>query len=130
MLFQYSVFSSASVDVSISLFQKIDKVPYKNEIAITNSLTAFEVRLLRKINQSFFRKNNRLEFNVSVSESDNVIINKIIEKSKPLGTYGKAYFGIQTYDRKQFVSDNKENKNYQPIIDAGNILSLPSFRTY
>ncbi|MBA7586037.1 hypothetical protein ES708_28033 [subsurface metagenome] len=93
----------------------------KNEIAITNSPIPFEVELLRNIKQSAFRENNKLVFNVSMSESDNEIIAKIIEKSEPLGTYCKAYFGIQTYDRKQYVSDNKKNKNYEPIIDGGNI---------
>jgi len=121
MLFQYSVFFGASVDVSISIFEKVEKVPRKSEIAITNSPTPFEVELLRKINQSAFRKNNRLVFNVSVSESDNEIIAKIIEKSKLLSTYCKAYFGIQTYDRKKYVSDKKKNKNYELIIDGGNI---------
>lgn len=123
MLFQYSVFSGASVDVCISLFQKVSNVPRKNEIAVTNSSSPmpFEAEQLRQINQSAFKKNNRLTFNVSVSETDNDIIAKVTKKSKPLGTYCKAYFGIQTYDRKKFVSNEKKNKNYEPIIDGGNI---------
>ena len=32
-----------------------------------------------------------------------------------------SYFGIQAYDRKSTVSDVKENENYLPIIDGGDI---------
>jgi hypothetical protein len=121
MLFHYSVFSGASVDVSINIFEKVKNVPSNNEIAITYSPTPFKVELLRQVNQASFHKNNRLAFNVSISESDNELIVRILEKSKPLGTYCKAYFGIQTFNRRIYVSDKKENSNYKPIIDGGNI---------
>jgi len=121
MLFQYPVFTNASVDVCISIIQKKENASRKNEIKITNAESPFEHQLLRTVNQSTFLKNNRLVFNVSQSDSDTEIINKIESKSKPIGTYCKAYFGIQTYDRKKYVSENKLNNNYEPIVDGGNI---------
>jgi hypothetical protein len=32
-----------------------------------------------------------------------------------------SYFGIQAYDRKSSISDTKENENYLPLIDGGDI---------
>ncbi|MEK0336466.1 MAG: N-6 DNA methylase, partial [Nitrosopumilus sp.] len=121
MLFQYPVFSDASVDVCISIIQKNKNASKENELAITNVESPFDPQLLRTIKQSAFLKNNRLVFNISLSDSDNEITNKIKSKSNPLSTYCKAYFGIQTYDRKKYVSEKKLNRHYEPIVDGGNI---------
>ena len=121
MLFQYPVFSDASVDVCISVIQKNKNASKENELAITNVESPFDPQLLRAIKQSTFLKNNRLVFNISISDSDSNIINKIKSKSNPLSTYCKAYFGIQTYDRKKYVSEKKLNRHYEPIVDGGNI---------
>ncbi|MEJ7680707.1 MAG: hypothetical protein WKG06_23210 [Segetibacter sp.] len=51
------------------------------------------------------------------------MLNKIRLSSKPLNVFCDAYFGIQTFDRKTYVSTEKKNKNYEPVIDGGNIES-------
>jgi hypothetical protein len=39
-----------------------------------------------------------------------------------LGDYGSAYFGIQTHDRKRYVSTKKKSGEWRPVIDGQNIL--------
>ena len=53
-----------------------------------------------------------------INEFDNNILEKINQKSKPLGLYCGAYFGIQTFDRKKYVSNNKINKDYKPTYQS------------
>jgi len=119
VLFNYSVFRGASVDVSIGIFQLGTNKSNKIEISISKSPDDKEN--IRQIDQELFKENERLVFNVSVSETDDVLICKIINHSEPLGTYCKAYFGIQTYDRKKYVSNERINENYKYVIDGGNI---------
>src|SRR5690606_18959966 len=39
----------------------------------------------------------------------------------PLLKFGRAYFGIQTFDRTAFVSSEKLNANYKPVVDGANV---------
>ena len=132
MLFKYSVFKNASVDVCIIFLQKSKEIIKNNIVYIKDSYSSNNSKLIRKINQSTFKKNNRLIFNVSMSDTDIDIINIINKKSKPLGKYCKAYFGIQTFDRKKYVSTKKLNKKYEPVIDGSNIIRyfLKSHKEY
>lgn len=41
-----------------------------------------------------------------------------VSKNPPLSEYGRAYFGIQTYDRKSFVSNKKESNDFKPVVDG------------
>lgn len=120
LLFNYSVFAAASVDTCIFIFEK-GKASKKSELAVNLSDIAFEVKQAARVRQSSFTENNRTDFNLLVSINDSEIINKILKKSKPLCTYCGAYFGIQTFDRDKFVSEEKENKHFEPVIDGGNI---------
>ena len=56
-----------------------------------------------------------------ISDNDSEILNKISRNTKPLINYCGAYFGIQTFDRKKYVSEVKENNHFEPVIDGGNI---------
>jgi hypothetical protein len=48
-------------------------------------------------------------------------LKKITDKAMPLSNYCGAYFGIQTFDRTEYVSKEKKNKHFEPVIDGGNI---------
>ncbi len=120
LLFYYGVFDQASVDVCISLVKR-SKVNGKNLIKIKEAREIFNPVLKREIEQTTFNTNNRLTFNISVDKSDKELIDKITNKTNSLSKYCSAYFGIQTWDRKKYVSTTKLNENYQPIIDGGNI---------
>jgi type I restriction-modification system DNA methylase subunit len=120
LLFNYSVFASASVDTCIFIFEK-GTAPKKSKLTVNLSDVVFQVKEIAQIMQSSFVNNNRTNFNLLISDSDSEVLNKIARKSKPLLAYCGAYFGIQTFDRDIYVSKEKKNKNYEPVIDGGNI---------
>lgn len=120
LLFNYSVFTAASVDTCVFIFEK-KKATQRSILNIRKADVAFEVKNLGEVNQFTFLKNNRTDFNLSVSNKDEIILAKINKRAIPLGNLCGAYFGIQTFDRKTFVSTKKENSNYQTVIDGGNI---------
>ena len=131
LMFYYGVFNQVSVDVSISLLNR-SKPNGNNIIKIKEALTEFQPILKREIEQTTFNSNNRLIFNISVDNNEKEIIDKIAENSLPLSKFCGAYFGIQTRDRKKFVSTTKINDFYKPIIDGGNIdrYALKSVKEY
>jgi len=120
LLFNYSVFAEASVDTCVFIFEK-GTVSKKSELVVNLSEVPFEVKQISQVKQSLFAENNRTDFNLLISDGDSEVLNKIAKKSKPLNTYCGAYFGIQTFDRGKYVSEEKENKHYEPIIDGWNI---------
>jgi len=120
LLFNYSVFHAASVDTCISIFEK-SKGSKKSNLTINKSESVFEVKKIATINQRSFAKNNRTNFNLAIGTKDTKILNKIANRSKPLGTFCGAYFGIQTFDRTEYVSNTKKSKKYEPVIDGENI---------
>ncbi len=120
LLFNYSVFAEASVDTCVFIFEK-GTASKKNELAVNLSDVPFEVKQISQVKQSLFAENNRTDFNLLISDGDSEVLNKIAKKSKPLNTYCGAYFGIQTFDRDKYVSEEKKNKHFEPIIDGWNI---------
>ena len=119
-LFNYSVFSSASVDTCIFIFKK-GTTTKTDRLKVYQSNTPEELKLISEIGQNIFTKNNRIDFNLLISKSDKEILSKIDSLSSPLVNFCGAYFGIQTFDRATYVSSVKKNKNYEPVIDGGNI---------
>jgi hypothetical protein len=119
LLFNYSVFASASVDTCVLLVKKFTDP--ENLVLIKSANELFNPIPKAQVKQSSFELNKRADFNTSILGSDARIIGSINNKSVPLGTYCDAYFGIQTFDRDQFVSDTKKNENYRPVIDGANI---------
>jgi type I restriction-modification system DNA methylase subunit len=120
LLFNYSVFATASVDTCILILEK-GEADKKSELEVNTSDVVFEVKNISNIRQSVFANNNRTDFNLLVSRNDSEVLNRISKNSKPLGDFCGAYFGIQTFDRTKYVSETKKNNHYEPIIDGGNI---------
>lgn len=60
-------------------------------------------------------------FNFDIDNEKEVIIGQIERGSRPLKDYGRAYFGIQTYDRSSFVAKYKVDSSWMPVIDGGNV---------
>ncbi len=120
LLFNYSVFIEASVDTCIFIFEK-KTASNKNELEVYLSDLPFEVKQISQVKQSLFAENNRTDFNLLITNRDSDVLNKIAKKSKPLNTYCGAYFGIQTFDRNKYVSKEKIDKHFEPIIDGWNI---------
>jgi len=120
LLFNYSVFNSASVDTCIFILEKSDKI-LNSIISVKQVNTEFKPESLTEIKQTLFLENKNADFNVNITANDTELISNILSKSNKLGDFCNAYFGIQTYDRKTYVSKTKINDNYQPVIDGGNI---------
>jgi len=120
LLFYYKVFTDASVDVCITFLIR-STLSEKSRILIKEAHEEFKPVLKREIEQSTFSNNSRFIFNISVDDKDKEFLDKIWKKSKPLSCFCGAYFGIQTWDRKKYVSTAKQNENFKPVIDGGNI---------
>jgi len=120
LLFNYSVFSKASVDTCISIFEK-SKADKKSSLTISKSDSVSVVKIIATINQRSFEKNKRTNFILSISNRDRVVLKKMENHSLPLETFCGAYFGIQTFDRTKYVSKTKRGKKYEPVIDGENI---------
>ena len=118
--FNYSVFSTASVDTCIIIVEK-EKPHPKSKVTIKEVNKPFEPIFRAEILQFSFQNNLRVDFNISISDQDSLLLQNLIDNSNPLGTFCKAYFGIQTHDRTKFVSKSKINDCYLPVIDGGNI---------
>ena len=122
LLFNYSVFSSASVDTCVFILEK-GLPSKKNKLIVKKSDFAFEPNQVAELYQSTFENNNRTDFNLLTTDNDEELLNKILKKSKLLTNYCGAYFGIQTFDRKKYVSKEKLNIHFESVIDGGNISS-------
>jgi type I restriction-modification system DNA methylase subunit/predicted type IV restriction endonuclease len=120
LLFNYSVFSQASVDTCIIIFEK-SKSNKQNKLIVKRAEPDFVIHRVAKLKQSQFEKSERYDFNLAISRHDSEILKKISELSKNLGTYCNVYFGIQTFDRKKYVSNIKISEKYEPVIDGENI---------
>ncbi len=61
-------------------------------------------------------------FEIDASQAELEIIAKLEDGSKPFGRIGKSYFGIQTFNRSAFVSNQKKSSYFKPVIDGANVL--------
>lgn len=120
LLFDYSVFSAASVDTCIFILEKA-KANKKSKLLVNIAERAFEVKEVSQLSQLSFETNNRVDFNLSISSDDEKVLDTVLKRSSSLVKYCGAYFGIQTFDRTKYVSSTKKNDKYEPVIDGGNI---------
>lgn len=119
--YQDSVFFDANVDVATLILTK-EKTP-NDKIAIFNSNLGIidfvsEKKQIDWINESENTFNIKEEFKLDFKNC--LTFNDI----------GNSYFGIQAFDRKSSISNEKETENYLPLIDGSEInryeLSTPN----
>lgn len=120
LLFNYNVFSQASVDTCVFITTKA-AAGAKAQLNVYKADEAFKPVLIGKVRQAAFLMNERADFILDVSEADTELIEKIRSGSKSLGETCGAYFGIQAWDRKKHVAERKLNKNYVPVVDGADI---------
>jgi len=120
--FYTQVFEDASVDTLILMMSKGQKSLPNKFVFSAYRNDVFDLTETEKIYhlQSEFHKGD-FELELDIDAKLRKILTKIEADTKPLKTYGRSYFGIQTFDRKQFVSKIKLNENYYPVIDGGNV---------
>jgi len=115
--FYYQVFKGASVDTCILISRKKIHPNQEIEVSVVQS-ECLESSISQTIQQkqwwSHPEKNLFLPF-ASTAERLN---EKIRATSFALGEIATAYFGIQTFDRKKYVSDQKTSAFHKPVIDG------------
>jgi len=121
--FYTQVFEDASVDTLILMLSK-NKQPNPNNNFVfsayrNNVFDLFEREKVYHSQNDFIKGNYELELDIDTSLRK--LLTKIEFDTKPLSFYGRSYFGIQTFDRKEFVSKTKIDENYYPVIDGGNV---------
>lgn len=116
--FSVPVFKNASVDNSIIL--TINNPKQGSNISVIDvSNIPFNIE---NRNQSIIAQDS-ITPNDYVFDFDN-IDNKYlsaISNFPQLKQYGRAYFGIQTFDRATYVSKDKINEFYLPVVDGTNV---------
>jgi len=120
--FYTQVFEDASVDTLILLMSKCKSnkdheflfYPYRDNVSNLSNTDKIRHKQIE------FNKGN-YELELDVDTNERLLLSKIEHHTKPISEYGRSYFGIQTFDRKLFVSRTKNNDDYYPVIDGGNI---------
>lgn len=106
------IFADAGVDVATIILTKGNSANDKIEaFEVENSM----LKLLSLKKQTEWLKDNENIFNLN--KSFGVEFKNCIELQKICS----SYFGIQAYDRKSSISEEKIDLNYLPIIDGGDI---------
>ena len=116
------VFEDASVDVSTIILRKDKQDGHFIDILHSNDNRI--TTLIHQKRQSDWANDTENIFNIK----KDFVLN--LNNSTPLGDICQSYFGIQAYDRKTSISNEKINENYLPIIDGEDIhpytFSLPT----
>ncbi len=121
-LHSFPVFSGASVDTCVIVMQRATE-PERNrhKVEVSRLVAPAHVEVVGHCRQAEWDKREDLNFDIPGDEGSGEVVAKILENSDPLGDFATAYFGIQTHDRTQFVSDRQVGKTWRPCIDGVNI---------
>ena len=120
--FYTQVFEDASVDTLILMMSKGSNSTPHEFVFSAYKKDVFDLSETENLFhlQSEFQKGD-YELELDIDTNLRTILTKIEHNSAPLKTFGRSYFGIQTFDRKKFVNATKLNDNYYPVIDGGNV---------
>lgn len=106
------IFVDAGVDVATIILSK-DK-------SINNEIETYEVENTQSKFLGIKHQNDWIKDKENIFNLNKTFIIKF-DRCIELKDLCSTYFGIQAYDRKSSVSNNKENENYLPLIDGGDI---------
>jgi type I restriction-modification system DNA methylase subunit len=120
-LFYYPVFPAASVDTLIICARKTDVEKENHIVEIAKCIQMDKEPQIIHFPQKEWLKNNNYEIEIIDTMQSIAISKKIQANSKPFGSLGTAYFGIQTHNREKYVSLVQKNKDWKPVIDGKNI---------
>ena len=119
-VFYYPVFRGASVDTCILTAIRTNKPNPKRPIQVMCSDSENQDRqysIGRKAWEEHLQKN----FTITEGGAASALLSKIQSNSILLGEFATAYFGIQTFDRKKFVSPRKVFKYQRPVVDGQHV---------
>ncbi|MCJ7577345.1 MAG: N-6 DNA methylase, partial [candidate division Zixibacteria bacterium] len=122
-----TVFESAEVDNSIVVFKRQENAQARseNEVSIFDFGAKQDHKIsilpIGQIKQKIFEEQHGYVFNINLASGVVEIANKIQHNSIPLGSLLRVYFGIQTYDRKKYVSGTRIDQTYKRALDGEDI---------
>lgn len=120
--FYTQVFEDASVDTLILMMAKGQNPGPNKFVFSAYKKDNYDLTKTEKIIhlQSDFEKGD-FELELDIDSELRKLLSKIEFGTVPLSSFGRSYFGIQTFNRKQFVSNKRLNDDYYPVIDGGNV---------
>jgi TaqI-like C-terminal specificity domain/Eco57I restriction-modification methylase/N-6 DNA Methylase len=120
-VFFYDVFQGASVDTSIVILSRTQKPDFGHTVNIVRSYSPSQsTDAIQQLQQVWLGHPERFFVLPGTAGSDE-LATKISLGSIPLGEFATAYFGIQTFDRSEYVRATRQSKHFKPVIDGGNI---------
>jgi hypothetical protein len=119
--FYFPVFREASVDCSEIICKRVDAVAVDHEVEIIRSNSPDANSVSARVPQSTWLAHPERQFGLSQGGDGASIQAKIEAKSVVLGSFAKAYFGVQTFDRSKYVASASKGAAYRPIVDGSNI---------
>ena len=117
------VFKAAKVDTLICILKKEPE----NSVRINNSIIVREMEENTNIirneitKQEIFANDENYLFNTNITNENSFILRFISKDFLKLKEIAHPYFGIQTYDKKKFVSKIKIDDTYKPCVNGKNI---------
>ena len=120
-LFDYSVFDGASVDTSVILFKRSSKPLRNHQVVIERFSSPIRQKIIGNMRQADWLQRDDLNFDLPEVQRAASLLNKLHSHTVPLGEFATAYFGIQTHNRKKFVSKEPIDSSWKPALDGGNI---------
>lgn len=118
--FYVPIFENASVDNAITILKR-------NKNNLSNIIKVKDVysKMFNELKESsLLAIPQNILMHDTYSFDFNFVGDSILQKIslyKPLSKFGCSYFGIQTYDRRKFVSNKKESIHYKPVVDGVNV---------
>jgi len=120
-LFQYQVFHGANVDTAVTILERAENPAADHQVQIVSSKTPEDTAAVHWQTQAVWQRHSENHFGLPGAPGSEELQSRIREKSRLLGEFATAYFGIQTFDREKFVSRKKHLACHQPVIDGENI---------
>ena len=120
-LFYYRVFEQAHVDTCTIILRKTTASKDNHTANVVQRFEMLAEGVSLQVPQSKWQQHPKLEFLLPGKEGAEALLKKLQDSNGKLGDFATAYFGIQTFDRNEFVSTTRKLKCYMPVIDGGNI---------
>ena len=123
-LYDYNVFRGASVDTCVVVFTR-DARPDSMGAALVERYQAPDrVVSLGHVPHIIWKQREDLNFDLPAPAASASLLKKIDSRGTRLGEFATAYFGIQTHNRKRFVSPHRiadVGSLCKPALDGVNI---------
>lgn len=121
-IFTFPVFKGASVDTSVIICLR-QQPELRHTVRVGRSEAPQSVTW-SNASEAAWRSHPKCEFSAEGSTQEQELLANLTDSGQTLGNYCTAYFGIQTFDRKQFVHGARRRSSDKPVIDGVNIAAF------